>query len=346
MQIKRVGLLTGGGDAPALNAFIRAAVVRLIHGGASAVGIADGWRGMIDASGRELSPADVAGIAAEGGTILGASRTNPFKNPERDLPRIAEGWCRLGLDALIAVGGDDTLGVAERLHRESGLGVVGVPKSIDNDLPGTDCAFGFHSAVEAAARAMDDLAATARAHRRVLVVECMGRHSGWIAAYAGVAAGADYVVVPEEPLDVAGLCRRLTASRAAGRQHNIVAVAEGVELGGELVTADGGRDDFDHERLGGVGELLARLIAMKTGLECRHVVLGHLQRAGRPTAFDRILATRYGVFAAEMALAGQFGRMAVLRGSELAAVPMDAAVGRTRPLDEDFRKMMRMFFTG
>jgi phosphofructokinase-like protein len=343
MKIQRVGLLTGGGDAPALNAVIRGAVVRLAADGALTVGILEGWRGLLERRSRELSVEDVAGIVGEGGTILGTSRTNPGKNPERDLPRIAESYRALGLDALIAVGGDDTLGVAERLGREAGLRAVGVPKTIDNDLPATDYAFGFFSAVEVAMRAMDDLASTARSHRRVLVVECMGRHAGWIAGYAGLAAGADYVVLPEERLDVEDLCRSLLAARGRGKLYNIVAVAEGAELGDEHVTQAAEKDEFGHLRLGGIGEMLAKLIAKKTGLESRHVALGHLQRAGAPTAFDRVLGTRYGVFAAEMVLAGEFDKMAAVRGGELRAVPLAEAAGRTRPLDADFIKLIKLF---
>ncbi len=343
MKIERVGLLTGGGDAPGLNAVIRGAVVRLAGDGVAAIGILEGWRGLLGGASCELSVDAVTDIVGEGGTVLGSSRTNPYKNPERDLPRIAESCRALGLDALIAIGGYDTLGVAARLFRDAELNVVGVPKSIDNDLPATDCAFGFFSAVEAATRAMDDLVATARSHRRVLVVECMGRHAGWIAGCAGLAAGADCVLVPEERLDVEALCRKLLAARKRGRLHNIVAVAEGVELGEELVTQAAEKDEFGHPRLGGVGEMLARIISMKTGLESRHVVLGHLQRAGRPTAFDRILGTRYGVFAAEMVLAGQFGKMAALRGGALAAVPLEEATGAIRALGADLLDLIRMF---
>jgi phosphofructokinase-like protein len=344
MQIKRVGLLTGGGDAPALNAVIRGAVVRLASEGVLTVGILEGWRGMLERNSRELSVDDVAGIIAEGGTILGSSRTNPCKNPERDLGRIAESYRALGLDALIVVGGDDTLGVAAMLGRDGRLNVVGVPKTIDNDLSSTDFSFGFFSAVEVATRAMDDLVSTAKSHRRVLVVECMGRHAGWIAGYAGLAAGADYVLIPEEPIDVEALCRSLAAARRRGRPYNIVAVAEGARLGDEHIAQNAEQDDFGHVRLGGVGEMLAKIIAKKTGFESRHLVLGHLQRAGAPTALDRVLGTRYGVFAAELVLAGKFGSMAALRGGELEATSLSEVADRTKPLSDDFRKLMRLFF--
>jgi len=342
--MKRVGLLTGGGDAPALNAVIRGAVVRLARDRVATVGILEGWRGMLEKLSRDLAAADVAGTVGEGGTILGSSRTNPYKNPERDLPRIVANYQALGLDALIAVGGDDTLGVAAKLHKDGALQVVGVPKTIDNDLAGTDYTFGFFTAVEIAMRAMDDLVSTAKSHRRVLVVECMGRHAGWITGYAGLAAGADYVLVPEEPIDVEGLCRSLLARRKQGRLYNIVAVAEGAEFGEEHVTQVAEKDEFGHLRLGGIGEMLAKVITKKTGLESRHVVLGHLQRAGAPTAYDRVLGTRYGVFAAEMVLSGQFGKMAALQGNELKAVPLAEATGETKVLSKEFIQLMKLFY--
>jgi 6-phosphofructokinase 1 len=342
--MKRVGLLTGGGDAPALNAVIRGAVVRLARDGVSTVGILEGWRGMLERLSRDLTVDEVAGIVGEGGTILGSSRTNPYKNPERDLPRIVASYQALGLDALIAVGGDDTLGVAARLHKDSRLNMVGVPKTIDNDLSATDYTFGFFTSVEIAMRAMDDLVSTAKSHRRVMVIECMGRHAGWITGYAGLAAGADYILVPEEQIDVEGLCRSLLAARKKGKLYNVVAVAEGAEFGEEYVTQVAEKDEFGHVRLGGIGEMLAKVISKKTGLESRHVVLGHLQRSGAPTAFDRVLGTRYGVFAAEMVLSGRFGQMAALQGKELKAVPLEQATGETKTLDKGFLQLMKLFY--
>ena len=342
--MKRVGILTGGGDAPALNAVIRGAVIRLARDGVASVGILEGWRGMLEKLSRDLSVDDVAGIVGEGGTVLGSSRTNPYKNPERDLPKLVASYGALGLDALIAVGGDDTLGVAAKLHQGGSLNVVGVPKTIDNDLAATDYTFGFYTSVEIAMRAMDDLVSTARSHRRVLVVECMGRHAGWITGYAGLAAGADYVLVPEEKIDVEGLCRSLTAARKRGKLYNIVAVAEGAEFGEEYVTQVADKDEFGHVRLGGVAEMLAKVITKKTGLESRHVVLGHLQRSGAPTAYDRVLGTRYGVFAAEMVLKGQFGKMAALQGNEIRAVPLAEATGETKVLPKSFRELIKLFY--
>ncbi len=342
--MKRVGILTGGGDAPALNAVIRGAVTRLASGGVATVGILEGWRGMLEKLSRDLSVDDVAGIVSEGGTVLGSSRTNPYKNPERDLPRIVVNYQGLGLDALIAVGGDDTLGVASRLFKDSKLNMVGVPKTIDNDLSCTDYTFGFFTSVEIAMKAMDNLVTTARSHRRVLVVECMGRHAGWITGFAGLAAGADYVLLPEEPIDLEDLCARLLAARRKGKLYNIVAVSEGAEFGEDFVTQTAEKDEFGHVRLGGIGELLGKLIAQKTGLECRHVVLGHLQRCGAPTAYDRILGTRYGVKAAELVLAGKFGQMAALVGDEIAAAPLEAAAAETKTVPKEYLDLIKMFY--
>ncbi len=342
--MKRVGILTGGGDAPALNAVIRGAVTRLAADGVGAVGILEGWRGMLEKMSRDLTVDDVAGMIGEGGTMLGSSRTNPYKNPERDLPKITANYRALGLDALIAVGGDDTLGVAAKLHKEAGLNMVGVPKTIDNDLSCTDYTFGFFTSVQIAMEAMDNLVTTARSHRRVLVVECMGRHAGWITGFAGLAAGADYVLVPEEKIDLEDLCAKLMAARKKGKLYNIVAVAEGAEFGEDFVTQTAEKDEFGHVRLGGVGELLGKLIAQKTGLECRHVVLGHLQRCGSPTAYDRVLGTRYGVKAAELVLEGKFGQMAALQGNEIVAAPLEAAASETKTVPEECLDLIKMFY--
>ena len=342
--MKRVGILTGGGDAPALNAVIRGAVTRLAADGVSTLGILEGWKGMLEKMSRALSVDDVSAAIREGGTMLGSSRTNPYKNPERDLPRIIANYEALGLDALIAVGGDDTLGVASKLHKEGGLNVVGVPKTIDNDLSCTDYTFGFFTSVQIAMQAMDDLVTTARSHRRVLIVECMGRHAGWITGFAGLAAGADYVLLPEEPIDLDDLCAKLQIARKKGKLYNIVAVAEGAEFGEDSVTQTAEKDDFGHVRLGGIGELLGKLISQKTGLECRHVVLGHLQRCGAPTAYDRILGTRYGVFAAQLALEGKFGQMAALVGNEIVAAPLEAAASETKVVPKEFLDLIKLFY--
>jgi ATP-dependent phosphofructokinase / diphosphate-dependent phosphofructokinase len=329
----RVGVLTGGGDCPGLNAVIRAAVrLGSRRYGHEHVGLRRGWRGLLD---RETTPLDrdvVAPILPRGGTILGSSRTNPFKE-EGGGEECARAFADLGLDALIAIGGEDTLGVARRLHGELGLPIVGVPKTIDNDLSGTDYTFGFWTAVQIASDAIDRLHTTAESHDRVIVVEVMGRNAGWIALEAGLSGGAHAILIPERPPSVEAVCERIRGRRER-RGYAIVVVSEGVELVGEA--GEGAVDEFGHRQLAkaGVAETLAQRIEEETGVEARAVVLGHVQRGGTPVAFDRSLATRYGMRAAEMVAEGGFGRMAALRGERVVDVPLDDAVSELKTVPE------------
>ena len=330
----RVGLLTGGGDCPGLNAVIRAAVrVGARRFGHEHVGLRRGWRGLLD---RETMPLDrdvVAPILPRGGTILHSSRTNPFKE-EGGGEACAAAFADLGLDALIAIGGEDTLGVARRLFEEQGLPVVGVPKTIDNDLSGTDFTFGFWTAVQIATDAIDRLHTTAESHDRVIVVEVMGRHAGWIALESGLAGGAHAILIPERPPSIEAVCARIRGRRARGRGYAIVVVSEGVDLTGGA--EEGTVDEFGHAQLAkaGVAETLAARISEETGAEARPVVLGHVQRGGTPIAFDRGLASRYGVRAAELVAEGGFGRMAALRGDQIIDVALDDALSELKTVPE------------
>ena len=341
-----VGILTGGGDCPGLNAVIRAAVRRAENDGYSCLGILDGWKGLLTG---ETVPLDVActnDIISEGGTILGTSRTNPYKRPE-DVEKLLATYKDLELDALITIGGDDTLGVADKLYQEHQLNVVGVPKTIDNDLSCTDFTFGFDTAVNIATAAVDRILTTARSHHRCLVVECMGRHAGWIAGYVGMASGADITLVPEKPIDMDQVIAVLKRNRERGRNYNLVVVSEGaVFQAGDYVTSyEGEVDEFGNVRLGGVGNRVAELVEKYTGYETRSVVLGHLQRGGAPTVFDRVLATRLGYAAAELVLRGEFGKMVALRGNQIIAADLSEAVGKTKTLDMDFFAIAEAFFT-
>jgi len=341
--MKRIGILTGGGDAPGLNAVIRAVTRKANNANCEVLGFQEGWKGLIEGITMPLDWSNTDSILPLGGTILGSSRTNPFKR-ESGVERILENFRRFDLDAFVAVGGDDTLGVADRLYREQAFPVVGVPKTIDNDLSATDYTFGYDTAVNAAVRAIDALTTTAQAHRRVMVVEIMGRHAGWIAAGAGIASGADVCLVPERPFSIDEVCEALKANRARGKMYNIVVVAEGATLKeGHTMTQAEGTDEFGHVRLGGIAPALAREIERRTGLEARHVILGHLQRGGSPTAFDRILGTRFGLKACELALAGDFGKMVALRGNSIEAVPLSEAVGEMKKLGEEYLAIIDEF---
>jgi 6-phosphofructokinase 1 len=329
----RVGILTGGGDCPGLNGVIRA-VVRRAHGyGDGVVGFRDGWRGPIEGDTLPLPLDAVRGILPRGGTILGSSRTNPFKRDD-GVERIRETLLEHSLDGLIAIGGEDTLGAAAKLH-EAGLNVVGVPKTIDNDLGGTDMTFGFDTAVQVATEAIDRLHTTAESHKRILILEVMGRHAGWIAFYSGIAGGADVILVPERPFDVEELCAHLERRFALGRHFGIVVVSEGaMPVGGDIEAMGGQVDEFGHARLGGVGQRLEAEIEQRTGYETRTTVLGHIQRGGTPTAFDRVLATRLGIAAMEAAHAGQWGTMASLRSMQIEMVALTDAVRELRTLGD------------
>jgi len=339
----RVGILTGGGDCPGLNAVIRAVVRKgTMYYGDSVVGFLEGWRGVVENRAMELDLDSIAGIIHRGGTILRTSRTNPARDPE-GLERVKKTFQAQRLGALVAVGGDDTLGVAQWIS-QAGLPVVGVPKTIDNDLSGTDLCFGFDTAVGIATEAIDRLHSTAEAHNRVMVVEVMGREAGWIAVYSGIAGGADVILIPEKPFNLEEVCELLRRRHARGKYFSIVVVAEGAKWAEAPVTQGGQRDEFGHERLGGVSNLLAEQIERHTGYETRVVILGHTQRGGSPTAFDRMLATRYGVQAMDMVHRGEFGRMASLRGQAMASVPLEEALQRNRKVGEDLYSMASVFF--
>src|SRR2546423_4462848 len=324
----RVGVLTGGGDCPGLNAVIRAVVRKGVQEyGLEFVGFRDGWRGPLEGDTVPLDVQAVRGILPRGGTILGSSRTNPLKNAgggRNGIERIKDNLAGLGVDALIAIGGEDTLGVATKLG-EQGVPVVGVPKTIDNDLGATDYTFGFDTAVNIAMEAIDRLHTTAESHHRALIVEVMGRHAGWIALHAGLAGGANVLLIPERPFDINKVCAYVE-SRFRTRYSPIVVVAEGATpVEGSMAVKEGERDSFGHVRLGGIGQWLAEQLEQRTGKEARTVVLGHIQRGGTPTAFDRVLATRFGLHAIDAAHDGDFGTMVALRGTDIVRVPLSEA---------------------
>jgi ATP-dependent phosphofructokinase / diphosphate-dependent phosphofructokinase len=340
----RIGVLTGGGDCPGLNAVIRAIVRRgveqLEH---EFVGYRDGWRGLLEDDSRPLGVPEVRGILPRGGTILGSSRTNPFAAGDGGA-RIAGNMEAAGVDGLIAIGGEDTLGAASRLHDEHGLRVVGVPKTIDNDLSATDYTFGFDTAVNIAMEAIDRLHTTADSHHRVLIVEVMGRHAGWIAFHAGLAGGANLILIPELPFDIERVCE-LVGRRYAAQFAPIVVVAEGARpQGGMPAASTEGRDAFGHIRLGGIAHWLEGEIEGRTGKETRATVLGHVQRGGTPTAFDRVLATRFGLHAIDAADQGAWGRMTALRGTEIDLVPLDEATAELKTVPPSLYAEAEVFF--
>jgi 6-phosphofructokinase 1 len=328
-------MLTGGGDCPGLNAVMRAVVTKGEQTwGDEVIGFLDGWLGAVEGRARPLSTAEMRDTLGEGGTVLGSSRTNPYKL-DGGADRVKEHLESLGIDALVAIGGEDTLGVANRLHDE-GVRVVGVPKTIDNDLSATELTFGFDTAVQICVEAIDRLRTTARSHDRVMVVEVMGRHAGHIALWSGIAGGAATILVPEEPFDVAEVCAALTSLHDKGRNAMIVVVAEGATPAeGTLEVLSAGTDQFGHARLGGIGARLAEEIERRTGYEIRATVLGHVQRGGAPTAFDRVLATRFGVAAIEAVHDGAWGTMVALRAGEIVRVPLAEAVGELKLVSPD-----------
>ncbi|HEV3260110.1 MAG TPA: ATP-dependent 6-phosphofructokinase [Gemmataceae bacterium] len=340
----KVGILTGGGDCPGLNAVIRAVVRKIHNAGGTCLGLLEGWRGLVEARTRPLTVLETDGIIGRGGTMLGSSRTNPYRQPA-DVARAVDNFRRLGLTAVVAIGGDDTLGVAARLHAEQGLPMVGVPKTIDNDLSATDFTFGFDTAINIVTEAVDRLRTTAESHRRVMVIETMGRHAGWIACLSGIAVAADYVLVPEVPVDLEHLCDVLRRRRAEGKEYGLVVASEGAQLPDSgLVTSGADLDEFGHVKLGGIGEILAGLIEERVGIETRHVTLGHLQRGGPPSAYDRVLATRFGIKAGELVVAGRFGQMAALKGNDIEAVPLSQAVSAPKLLDMRYYAEAMEFF--
>jgi 6-phosphofructokinase 1 len=340
----RIGVLTGGGDCPGLNAVIRAVVRK----GAGVhdhefVGYRDGWRGPLEDDRMELGVPEVRGILPRGGTILGSSRTNPFASDDGP-ERIARNLREAGVDGLIAIGGEDTLGAASRLHTEHGLKVIGVPKTIDNDLSATDYTFGFDTAVNIAMEAIDRLHTTADSHHRVLIVEVMGRHAGWIAFHSGLAGGANVILIPERQFDVDQVCE-LVGRRFASHFAPIIVVAEGAEpVGGIPDAGEAQTDAFGHARLGGIGHWLEGQIEQRTGKETRATVLGHVQRGGTPTAFDRTLATRFGLHAIDAAEAGRWGTMTSLRGTEIELAELTAATGELKTVPPELYEEAEVFF--
>jgi phosphofructokinase-like protein len=344
-----VGVLTGGGDCPGLNAVIRAVTRRSLTRGFEVVGIREGWRGLVDGRFAPLGPREISGILPRGGTILGTTRTNPYKTDD-GVQRVLANFESEGLTALVAIGGEDTLGVASRLHAEHELPVVGVPKTIDNDLSATDYTFGFDTAVWIATEAIDRLHTTAESHNRVMVVEVMGRNTGWIAVMSGIAGGADVILIPEQPITVEDACAELKRRHERGKDFSIVVVSEGYELtyasGEKRQVAEEGpaTDQFGHVRFGGVGDQLAREIEERTGFETRVTVLGHVQRGGSPTPRDRVLATRYGLKAADLVHEEKWGSMAALQGDSIVEVPLADAVAELKTVPPQWYDVAKAFF--
>jgi phosphofructokinase-like protein len=344
----KIGILTGGGDCPGLNAVIRAVVRKGIFTyGDEFVGFLEGWRGLVDDTSMVLDLEAVSGILPRGGTILRTSRTNPSKRAD-GLDRCMATLEKHKIDALIAIGGDDTLSVAQKLH-ERGAKVVGVPKTIDNDLGGTDYTFGFDTACNIVCEALDRVHTTAEAHNRVMVVEVMGRDAGWIALYSGIAGGADVILIPERPFDVDKVANSIRQRHERGLYFSIVVVAEGAKFSsqpgqGSPVLQDMGKDEFGHVKLGGIANILAREIEKRTGYETRAVILGHIQRGGSPSAFDRVLATRYGLGAIDMVHRGEFGCMAALRSNKIVSITLSEAISSNRVVDNEMIQIVDGLF--
>jgi 6-phosphofructokinase 1 len=340
----RIGMLTGGGDCPGLNAVIRAVVRKGVgEYGHTIVGYRHGWRGTMNGDAIDLSVGSVRGLLPRGGTILGTSRTNPY-NTDDGPRRVLATLSRDRVDALIAIGGEDTLGVAMRLFND-GVRVVGVPKTIDNDLSGTDFTFGFHTAVQIATDAIDRLHTTAESHDRVMVVEVMGRHAGWIATYAGMAGGADNILIPEEPFDIEEMCDRIVHRHQQGANFSIVVAAEGaVPKEGTMEVQTGELDDFGHVRLGGIGQHIADEIERRTGFEARMTSLGHVLRGGSPTAYDRVIATRFGIEAIDAVHERDFGKMVALRGTDIVRVTIEEGVSHLKTVDGTLFATASVFF--
>jgi ATP-dependent phosphofructokinase / diphosphate-dependent phosphofructokinase len=345
----KIGVLTGGGDCPGLNAVIRAVVRKSILNGHELIGIREGWKGILEKKFMDLNRDTVSGILHRGGTILGTSRTNVYKVPNgKEI--VIKNMKDAGIDALVAIGGEDTLGVASKLYKD-GVKVVGVPKTIDNDLNATDFTFGFDTAVNIATEAIDRLHTTAESHNRVIVAEVMGRHAGWIAVYAGMAGGADIILVPEVPYDIDEVCALIKKRHEGGKSFSIVVASEGAvakkkETGkeGDMVLQDQKLDSFGHVRLGGIGNLLADEIEKRTGYETRATVLGHIQRGGSPTAYDRVLGTRFGYFAAELVNEGKWGNMTALKGNDIVAVKLEEATSELKTVDLRLLDVAATFF--
>ena len=339
----KIGVLTGGGDCPGLNSAIRAIVRKSIQDNDTVTGIRYGWKGLLENDYSELDIYSISGILPKGGTILGTSRTNPYKK-ENGPQIIKKNFEELGLDALIVIGGEDTLGIAEKLFHE-GLNIVGVPKTIDNDLSATDFTFGFDTAVNIVTECIDRLHTTAESHNRIMVVEVMGRHAGWIATYAGIAGGADYILIPEIPIDVEVVCESIRKRHQIKKNFSIIVVAEGAYFKDKsLYIQEKKLDEFGHVRLGGIGQVLSKIIEEKTGFETRVTVLGHIQRGGSPSAFDRVLGTRFGIKAVELIKKKKYGRMVALRGSEIVDVPLTEATAKLKTVDLKIYEIAKIFF--
>lgn len=339
----RIGILTGGGDCPGINAVIRAIVRTALQSSYKVIGLLNGWQGLMNKEHISLDLNSVSGILHRGGTILGTSRTSPYKI-EGGHEKCIKNYKNLNLVALIAIGGEDTLGVAIKFYKE-GLNIVGVPKTIDNDLSATDYTFGFDTAINIATEAIDRLHTTAESHHRIMVVEVMGRYAGWIALYAGIAGGADIILIPEVPIDMDEVVQILRHRKKRGKNFSIVVVAEGATFKDKgLVIQEEKLDAFGHVRLGGVGQVLSNKIEEMTGFETRVTVLGHLQRGGTPTASDRILGTRFGVAAVRLVENKRFGRMVSLSGNEIVDVPLERAVGKLKTVNPDFYNLAKIFF--
>ena len=347
----KIGILTGGGDCPGLNAVIRAVVRKsILFYNSEVIGILEGWRGLlVEGLTEELALDKVSGILHRGGTIIKTSRTNPYQEKDGE-KKIIQNKKKLGLDALVVVGGEDTLGVAAKLH-QAGVKIVGVPKTIDNDLAMTDYTFGFDTAVNTAMEAIDRVHTTAESHNRVMVVEVMGRHTGWIAIEAGIAGGADIILIPEKPVNLDKVCEAICKRHQRGKDFSIVVVAEGakVALGEEdhkkesFIVQDECKDAFGHVRLGGIGKILAEEIEKRTGFETRFVILGHIQRGGAPSAFDRVLGTRFGIAAVDLVHQRRFGKMVSLQGNRIVPVELTDAVAKLKYVDEEFYNIAEVF---
>jgi len=342
--MKKIGVLTGGGDCPGLNAVLRATVRRANQYNYEVIAVKRGWQGMIFGETEPLTNFSVSGILPRGGTIIGTSRTNPYKKKEH-LQMLFNNYKKFGLDALIAVGGEDTLGVAAKLSGE-GLNIIGIPKTIDNDINGTDFTFGFDTAVTVVTEAIDRLHSTAESHDRIMVLEVMGRHTGWIATYGGIAGGADIILIPEVPFDIEEVCATLKKRHARGKNFSIIVAAEGAREKNmkDALTSSAQTDDFGHVKLGGVGSYLMREIEKITGYDSRVTVLGHVQRGGTPTAFDRVLATRYGIKAVDLIKEEKFGQMVSFHCNEITSVPISTVVEKLKTIDLDLYNIAKVFF--
>ncbi len=338
----KIGILTGGGDCPGLNSVIRAVERRSGIEGWQVLGFRYGWKGVIENEFIVVDSKSVSGILPKGGTILGTSRTNPYKDAE-GVVRVKKTFAKNDLVALIAVGGEDTLGVALKLYQE-GLPIVGVPKTIDNDLSCTDYTFGFDTAINIATECIDRLHTTAESHNRVIVVEIMGRHAGWIALESGIAGGADVILIPEIPVDIQEVCELIKKRHARGKTFSIVAVAEGAKISGRDITFEERKDQFGHVRLGGIGHLVAEQVEKITGFETRVTVLGHIQRGGTPTAFDRVIGTRFGVKAVELILQKKFGHMVSLQGTKILPVSFQEVLGKLKLVPKEYYDLAKIFF--